>query len=79
MDTHANFGGVVPEIASRMHTENITMVLEETLNKAHMKVSDCDAIAVTYTPGLLGSLLVGCEFAKALSYVYDYRLLKLII
>jgi len=76
MDTHANFGGVVPEIASRMHSENITMVLEETLNKANMKVEDCDAIAVTYTPGLLGSLLVGIEFAKVLSYVYNKPLIK---
>ncbi len=76
MDTHANFGGVVPEIASRMHTENITMVLEETLQKAKMKVSDCDAIAVTATPGLLGSLLVGVEFAKVLSYVYNLPLIK---
>ena len=67
MDTHAKFGGVVPEIASRMHTENITMVLEDTLNKAHMSVADVDAIAVTYKPGLLGSLLVGIEFAKVLS------------
>ena len=76
MDTHSDFGGVVPEIASRMHTENITMVLEETLKKAKMEVSDCDAIAVTYTPGLLGSLLVGVEFAKILSYVYDLPLIK---
>jgi N6-L-threonylcarbamoyladenine synthase len=76
MDTHAEFGGVVPEIASRMHTENITMVLEETLKKANMKVSDCDAIAVTYAPGLLGSLLVGVEFAKVLSYVYKKPLIK---
>jgi len=76
MDTHANFGGVVPEIASRMHTENITMVLEETLNKAKMTVNDCDAIAVTYSPGLLGSLLVGIEFAKVLSYVYKKPLIK---
>lgn len=76
MDTHANFGGVVPEIASRMHCENITMVLEDTLNKANMKVSDVDAIAVTYAPGLLGSLLVGVEFAKVLSYVYDKPLIK---
>jgi len=76
MDTHANYGGVVPEIASRMHTENITMVLEETLNKAKMNVSDCDAIAVTYAPGLLGSLLVGIEFAKVLAYVYDKPLIK---
>lgn len=76
MYTHAEFGGVVPEIASRMHTENITMVLDETLNKAHMKVSDVDAIAVTYKPGLLGSLLVGIEFAKTLSYVYKKPLIK---
>ena len=76
MDTHANFGGVVPEIASRMHCENITMVLEETLNKAKMKVKDVDAIAVTYAPGLLGSLLVGVEFAKVLSYVYNKPLIK---
>lgn len=76
MDTHAKFGGVVPEIASRMHTENITMVLEDCLNKANMKVDDVDAIAVTYKPGLLGSLLVGVEFAKVLSYVYNKPLIK---
>ena len=76
MDTHAEYGGVVPEIASRMHTENITIVLEETLKKANMKVSDCDAIAVTYAPGLLGSLLVGLEFAKVLSFVYNKPLIK---
>lgn len=76
MQTHANFGGVVPEIASRMHTENITMVLDETLDKANMQVSDVDAIAVTYKPGLLGSLLVGIEFAKTLSYIYKKPLIK---
>ncbi len=75
MDTHARYGGVVPEIASRMHTENITMVLEDVLNKAHMRVSDVDAIAVTYAPGLLGSLLVGVEFAKVLAFVYDKPLI----
>ena len=76
MDTHAKFGGVVPEIASRMHSENITMVLEDTLNKAHMSVADVDAIAVTYKPGLLGSLLVGIEFAKVLSFIYNKPLIK---
>lgn len=76
MDTHARFGGVVPEIASRMHTENITMVLDDCLNKANMTVNDCDAIAVTYAPGLLGALLVGIEFAKVLSYVYNKPLIK---
>ena len=75
MDTHANFGGVVPEIASRMHTENITLVLEDTLEKANMSIEDVDAIAVTYAPGLLGSLLVGIECAKVLSLVYKKPLI----
>lgn len=75
MNTHATFGGVVPEIASRMHTENITLVLDETLKKANMSVDDVDAIAVTQKPGLLGSLLVGIEFAKVLSYVYHKPLI----
>lgn len=75
MYTHATFGGVVPEIASRMHTENITLVLDETLKKANMSINDVDAIAVTQKPGLLGSLLVGIEFAKVLSYVYHKPLI----
>ena len=58
-----------------MHTENITMVLEDLLSKANMTVNDVDAIAVTYAPGLLGSLLVGVEFAKVLSLVYDKPLI----
>ena len=75
MDTHANYGGVVPEIASRMHTENITLVLEETLKKSSKKIEEIDAIAVTYAPGLLGSLLVGVECAKTLSLVYNKPLI----
>lgn len=75
MDTHASYGGVVPEIASRMHTENITMVLEETLKKCSIELKDIDAIAVTYAPGLLGSLLVGVEFAKTLSLIYKKPLI----
>lgn len=75
MDTHALYGGVVPEIASRMHTENITLVLSNILKKANMKISEVDAIAVTYAPGLLGSLLVGIEFAKVLSLVYKKPLI----
>ena len=75
MNTHAEFGGVVPEIASRMHTESITLVLEDLLNKAKMSISEVDAIAVTYAPGLLGSLLVGIEFAKILSLVYNKPLI----
>ena len=75
MDTHAEYGGVVPEIASRMHTENITIVLEDLLKKSNMTVDDVDAIAVTYGPGLLGSLLVGVEAAKVLSLVYNKPLI----
>ena len=75
MDTHAEYGGVVPEIASRMHTENITLVLEDLLKKANMSINEVDAIAVTYAPGLLGSLLVGIEFAKTLSLVYEKPLI----
>ena len=75
MDTHANFGGVVPEIASRMHAENITMVLEDTLRKSSVDMDRIDAIAVTYAPGLLGSLLVGVEFAKTLCLVYNKPLI----
>jgi N6-L-threonylcarbamoyladenine synthase len=71
MNTHALYGGVVPEIASRMHVENITMVVEEALVKAHMKMEQIDAIAVTYGPGLIGSLLIGVEAAKTLSFIYN--------
>lgn len=76
MDTHAIYGGVVPEIASRMHTEGITLALEDLINKSDISIEDVDAIAVTYAPGLLGSLLVGIEFAKVLSFVYNKPLIK---
>ena len=75
MDTHANYGGVVPEIASRMHIENITLVLEETLAKAKISMEEIDAIAVTYGPGLIGSLLIGLMAAKMLSFIYDKPLI----
>ena len=70
IDTHTKYGGVVPEVASRLHLENITMVINECLEKANMKLEDIDAFAATYAPGLLGSLLVGVEATKALSYIY---------
>lgn len=76
IDTHTKYGGVVPEIASRMHTENITIVLEDLLSKTDLKLEDIDAVAVTYAPGLLGSLLVGLEFAKTISLVYEKPLIK---
>ena len=75
ISTHENYGGVVPEIASRMHTEAITYVIDDCIKKSGMKMEDMDAIAVTYTPGLLGSLLVGIEAAKTLSYVYNKPLI----
>lgn len=71
MDTHSEYGGVVPEIASRMHVENITIVIEECLNKANMSMDDIDAIAVTYGPGLIGCLLIGVGAATTLSYIYN--------
>ena len=76
IDTHTLYGGVVPEIASRMHLENITIVIEETLKKANMKLEDMDAFACTYGPGLLGSLLVGLECAKTLSLIYNKPFIK---
>ena len=71
MDIHAQYGGVVPEIASRHHVENITMVIEECLTKANMKIEEVDAIAVTYGPGLIGSLLVGMQAAKTIAYLFN--------
>ena len=76
MDTHALYGGVVPEIASRMHTEAITMVLDSLIKKTNFDLNKINAVAVTYAPGLLGSLLVGIEFAKTIAYVYNKPLIK---
>ena len=75
IDIHKKFGGVVPEIASRSHVENITIVIEECLIKANMEVEDMDAIAVTYGPGLAGALIVGVEAAKTLAMIYDKPLI----
>jgi len=64
---HKDYGGVVPELASRAHEQNIVPVVSEAVKRAGLKLSDIDAIAFTRGPGLLGSLLVGTSFAKALS------------
>ena len=69
IDIHKDYGGVVPEIASRNHVKNITFVIEECLEKANMSMDEIDAIAITYGPGLIGSLLVGVEAAKTLSFI----------
>ncbi len=68
IDIHTLYGGVVPEIASRKHTERINNVVEQALSEARMTLSEVDAVAVTYGPGLVGALLVGVAHAKALAY-----------
>lgn len=75
IDIHKEYGGVVPEIASRNHVKNVTIVLEECLEKANMTMDDIDAIAITYGPGLIGSLLVGLEAAKTLAFLYNKPLI----
>ena len=64
-DMHALYGGVVPEIASRKHVEKISLVAEQAVKQAGIKLSDIDAVAATCAPGLIGALLVGANFAKA--------------
>lgn len=75
IESHKRFGGVVPEIASRHHVEQMTYVLEETFAKANMTAEDIDAIAVTEGPGLVGALLVGVSTAKALAFAHDKPLI----
>lgn len=67
VEEHKIYGGVVPEIASRRHSEAIVAVVQEALERGRKKLSQVDAIAVTYAPGLIGALLVGVNFAKGLS------------
>lgn len=68
IELHTLYGGVVPEIASRKHIDKIDVVVEEALEKAGVGLQDIDAIAVTYGPGLVGALLVGLSYAKALAF-----------
>ena len=75
IEIHKEFGGVVPEVASRKHIENINDVVEEALAEANVSVEEIDAIAVTYGPGLVGALLVGVNFAKGLSYAWSNPLI----
>ncbi|MEG0823478.1 MAG: tRNA (adenosine(37)-N6)-threonylcarbamoyltransferase complex transferase subunit TsaD, partial [Erysipelotrichaceae bacterium] len=67
IDVHKEFGGVIPEVASRIHVENISMVIKRALDEAKMSVADVDAIAFTRGPGLIGSLHVGVQAAKTLA------------
>ncbi|MBQ5418128.1 MAG: tRNA (adenosine(37)-N6)-threonylcarbamoyltransferase complex transferase subunit TsaD, partial [Oscillospiraceae bacterium] len=67
IEEHKKYGGVVPEIASRRHSENILKVVRSALSEAGTALDDIDAVAVTYAPGLIGALLVGTSFAKGLA------------
>lgn len=77
IDIHKLFGGVVPEVASRHHVQNFTIVLEDLFSDIDLTMNDITAIAVTYGPGLNGCLLVGIEFAKTLSFIYNKPLVPI--
>ncbi len=75
IDTHKRFGGVVPEIASRHHVEQITMVIEEAMNNAGIEFSRLSGVAVTAGPGLVGALLIGVEAAKSIAFAHSLPLI----
>ncbi|MBM5607220.1 tRNA (adenosine(37)-N6)-threonylcarbamoyltransferase complex transferase subunit TsaD [Listeria ivanovii] len=75
IESHKRFGGVVPEIASRHHVEQITLVIEEALKKANVTMDDLDGIAVTEGPGLVGALLIGVNAAKTLAFMHNLPLI----
>jgi N6-L-threonylcarbamoyladenine synthase len=74
VEIHKKYGGVVPEIASRKHIELIDYVIEEALREAEVRLNEIDAVAVTHGPGLVGALLVGVSYAKALAFALDVPL-----
>lgn len=76
IESHKRFGGVVPEIASRHHVEQISLVLEEALRQGEVTIQDIDAIAVTEGPGLVGALLIGVNAAKALAFAHNIPLVS---
>ena len=75
IDVHARFGGVIPEVASRMHVEQISTIIKEAIDKAQVSMDDIDAVAYTIGPGLIGSLHVGAIGAKSLAFFYDKPLI----
>ena len=75
IDIHAKYGGVVPEIASRKHIESVSVVLQETLEKAQVTMEQIDAIAITKGPGLVGSLHIGLQIAKTLAMTFEKPLI----
>ena len=68
IDVHKRYGGVVPEVASRLHLEAMNSILQQSLDEAGLSLKDIDVICVTKGPGLIGALLVGISCAKSLSY-----------
>ncbi|MET3730290.1 N6-L-threonylcarbamoyladenine synthase [Fictibacillus halophilus] len=74
IESHKRFGGVVPEVASRHHVEEITVVIEEALNQAELEPGDLTAVAVTEGPGLVGALLIGVNAAKAFAFAHGLPL-----
>ena len=75
IDVHARFGGVIPEVASRMHIEQISIIVKEAVDKSGLKPEDVDAIAYTIGPGLIGSLHIGAAAAKTLAFFYQKPLI----
>ncbi|MFC6180396.1 tRNA (adenosine(37)-N6)-threonylcarbamoyltransferase complex transferase subunit TsaD [Lactiplantibacillus daowaiensis] len=75
INSHKRFGGVVPEVASRHHIEQITICIDEALKEANVTYADLDAVAVTYGPGLVGALLVGVSAAKTVAYAHNLPLI----
>ena len=74
-EMHADYGGVVPEIASRKHVEVIVPLVDEAIRQAGISKSDLDAVAVTYAPGLIGAVLVGVNFAKSVAHALNLPLI----
>ncbi|PFH91845.1 tRNA (adenosine(37)-N6)-threonylcarbamoyltransferase complex transferase subunit TsaD [Bacillus sp. AFS088145] len=75
IDIHKRFGGVVPEVASRLHVEQITLVIEEAMKQAQVEYEDLAAVAVTEGPGLVGALLIGVNAAKAIAFAHGLPLI----
>ncbi|WP_419179342.1 tRNA (adenosine(37)-N6)-threonylcarbamoyltransferase complex transferase subunit TsaD [Gottfriedia acidiceleris] len=75
IDIHKRFGGVVPEVASRLHVEQITLVIEEAMKQAQVEYKDLAAVAVTEGPGLVGALLIGVNAAKAIAFAHGLPLI----
>ena len=75
IDVHRKYGGVMPEIASRLHAENISIVIKEAMEEAKIKFEDLDAVAITRGPGLIGALHVGLQAAKTIAMLYNIPLI----